>query len=520
MIAKPPPPSRSSARNAPTKNLLLAEILALVLRLPPKPRQSCFALCLMPLAICFSTFAAVPLLLQPNPLSLHWLPVPDSTKTYLRSGFDYNDANYDSGNLIRVEPSGLSFSNAHSAWVLFEEKGPGVITSIWFTGKNKQGQAYLGGTLNFYFDGEPRPRLSAPLPEWLENNPLLPPGLAEKSSGGWLCYAPISYAQSLKITLEGHRDSYTHRKNGRGEIIPHLYHQFSFQRLPAPVASSTPESLRQTAAWELAWPALSPTATFPLPTGQPVTIFLAETQGILEMFRLDVGQAKADALRMRVEADGLNLVDMTLREFWGFSRDQRPQARFHALTMGVDTNGAYYSRWPMPCRRSLKLVLQNPDQPLEVKVQTTFRQGWPQPGLFYFHAARITDKTEKARDIVLLETRGRGHFVGCILELANATLEGDDRFYVDGEAFPPAWHGTGTEDYFRCGWYFYGGPLTRPLYGLLDNGTPKIAYRFHLADRLNFTKHAKIGFEHGHHNEYLGSYPGTVFWYAERQPPE
>lgn len=463
---------------------------------------------------------AAAILLQTNPLSLQWLPVPDPTKTRLRSGYDYNDANYDSGNLMRVEPAGMSFSNAMSEWVLFDAEGPGVLTSLWFTGKNKQGQAYLGGKLNFYFNGETQPRLSGKLPDWLEKNPLLPPGLAEKSSGGWISYAPIYYAQSLKITLSEHGDSYTHRKNGRGEIIPHLYHQFSYQKLPAPVANSTAESLSQTPVWEESWPALPPPKAISLPTGQRVMVFAEQKQGILAMFRLDFGNADADAMKLRIEADNQVTVDMSIRDFLGFSRRQRPQARFRALTMGVDEAGVFYSRWPMPCRHFLILTLENPGPLVEVKVQTAFQAGWPQPELFYFHASRITDRTEKNRDIVLLETEGRGHFVGCILELASATLEGDDRFYVDDEAFPPAWHGTGTEDYFRCGWYFHGGALTRPLYGLLDNGAPKIAYRFHLADRLNFTKRIKIGFEHGHHNDYLGPYPGTVFWYADRRRPE
>jgi hypothetical protein len=207
---------------------------------------------------------------------------------------------------------------------------------------------------------------------------------------------------------------------------------------------------------------------------------------------------------------------MEVSEFWGFSRQARPQARFQSLLMGVDDSGQYYCRWPMPYRERLEIILENPGPECDVAVETAHEPNWGDWEHYYFQAARITDKTEPGRDIKLLTATGRGHFVGCILELANKTLEGDDRFYVDGELFPPAWHGTGTEDYFRCGWYFHGGPLTRPLYGLLDNGTPKVAYRFHLADRVNFTKSVVIGFEHGHKNEYLGPYNGTVFWYSEK----
>jgi hypothetical protein len=50
---------------------------------------------------------------------------------------------------------------------------------------------------------------------------------------------------------------------------------------------------------------------------------------------------------------------------------------------------------------------------------------------------------------------------------------------------------------------------------MLDNLKPKIAYRFHIADRVNFTRSAAIGFEHGHGNDYIGPYRGVSFWYSE-----
>lgn len=459
--------------------------------------------------------SAEQLLVQANPLSLEWLSVPDATKTLMRSGFDFNDGNYDSGNLVRIEPSGMNFSNRESAWVLFETKDQGVLTSIWFTGKSKQGQAYLGGRLNFYFDGEPQPRISGRLPELFESGQIFPKGLAEKSSGGWVSYVPI-YFRSLKITLDQHEDSFAHRKNGRNENIPHLYHQFTWQKLAGPVHSSTVADLKAAPVFApLAEPVRPAEQTFRLPAHGKTTIASIVGKGILTSLRLNFGQTPADELRLRITADGKNCVDLKVSEFWGFSRQARPKARFQSLLLGVDDAGRYYSRWPMPHRERLEIALENPGPDCEVSVETVHQPNWPTPEHFYFHATRIADQTVAGRDIRLLAAKGRGHYVGCILELANKTLEGDDRFYVDDEPFPPAWHGTGTEDYFRCGWYFFGGPLSRPLYGLLDGGTPKIAYRFHLADRVNFTKSVVIGFEHGHQNEYQGPYQGTVFWYAQ-----
>jgi hypothetical protein len=49
---------------------------------------------------------------------------------------------------------------------------------------------------------------------------------------------------------------------------------------------------------------------------------------------------------------------------------------------------------------------------------------------------------------VILETQGRGHYIGCNLSVTNTTGnwwgEGDDMIWVDGYKWPPDLHGTGT----------------------------------------------------------------------------
>jgi len=465
-------------------------------------------------AIGTTDAASLPVLLRDNPLSTRWLCVPDATKTLMRSGFDYADGNYDSGNLLRVEPPDLTFSNKASRWVLFEAEGPGVVTSLWFTGKNKQGQAWIGGTLNLYFDGEALPRVSGLLPTLLEGGDPFPAGLSERSSGGWVCQVPVFFSKSLKITLSEHGDGYTHRRNGRGETIPHLYHQFTWQRLSSTTASSTVESLRRTRSWELDLEGMTRLQTWRLEPGKPLGVFVAEGEGILKRLRLHLPCDAMEDIDLLIQADGMNRAEMSVAEFWGFSPRRRPEARFESLLLGVISNGLCYTHFPMPHRRSLVIRMAARQTPVNIGVETVYAPGLGAESYCYFNARRIRDRTEAERDIELLRTAGAGHYVGAILELANQTMEGDDRFFVDGEPFPPAWHGTGTEDYFRCGWYFFGGALCRPLYGLLDNAQPRIAYRFHLADRVNYTRSVVIGFEHGHRNKYIGPYSGTVFYYS------
>lgn len=58
---------------------------------------------------------------------------------------------------------------------------------------------------------------------------------------------------------------------------------------------------------------------------------------------------------------------------------------------------------------------------------------------------------------------------------------------------------------------------SHPLHRLLEDAKPKIAYRVHLADRVNFTKSVVIGFEHGRRNKFIGPIRSVVFWYGDAQ---
>ena len=105
-----------------------------------------------------------------------------------------------------------------------------------------------------------------------------------------------------------------------------------------------------------------------------------------------------------------------------------------------------------------------------------------EPGLGRFHASwnreNPTDGVEQsamtnpeflfggqnvdgAGNYTILDTVGRGHYVGCVLSVTNLRQttdwnwygEGDDMIFVDGEPWPPRLHGTGTEDYFNTAWF-------------------------------------------------------------------
>lgn len=131
---------------------------------------------------------------------------------------------------------------------------------------------------------------------------------------------------------------------------------------------------------------------------------------------------------------------------------------------------------------------------------------------------------------VILDARGRGHYVGCVLSIDNHDAsnqdftwpgEGDDMFFIDGEAWPPSLHGTGTEDYFGAAWGFPSGAYAGPYHGIsLASSVQEhfgkwSLYRFHVEDPVRFDESLVFSIEHGHANDQANDFSSVAFWYQE-----
>ena len=131
-----------------------------------------------------------------------------------------------------------------------------------------------------------------------------------------------------------------------------------------------------------------------------------------------------------------------------------------------------------------------------------------------------TMPTDVGRPHRILQTLGRGHYVGCILTATSLDkswwlLEGDETIRTDGES-APCWHGTGLEDYFNGGWY-YGGAIVRPFHGLLFKAPFRtIQYRIHQVDPVTFSKAVAVDLERGPDHASHGWLESTAFYYLDR----
>ena len=116
--------------------------------------------------------------------------------------------------------------------------------------------------------------------------------------------------------------------------------------------------------------------------------------------------------------------------------------------------------------------------------------------------------------------------------------EGDDMIFIDGEKWPPSYHGTGTEEIFgggACPNLEYAGPYTGFL-SIHEQGKAtwrgqNSMYRWFVHDPIRFRRSLRWTIEHGHANNFENDYSSVAYWYqtephkpfpalpAERLPP-
>jgi len=109
--------------------------------------------------------------------------------------------------------------------------------------------------------------------------------------------------------------------------------------------------------------------------------------------------------------------------------------------------------------------------------------------------------------------------VGCNLSVAHFQGtwwgEGDDMFFIDGEAWPPSLHGTGSEDYFNQAWGMQPNafPMNGSALAEVDCPGYQVSYRFHLVDPVFFQRSLRVTMEHGHANHLSDDWSSTAYWY-------
>ncbi|PRP94780.1 DUF2961 domain-containing protein [Enhygromyxa salina] len=259
---------------------------------------------------------------------------------------------------------------------------------------------------------------------------------------------------------------------------------------------------------------------------------------------LDPSQAATAwrALRLRVIWDRADqpAIELPLAEFMGAGDNaDEPEAEFDSLVMGATQHRAYL-RLPMPYREAARIELHNDgDARVGVELGLWIRRCVEQdPDFGYLHAhvtsapaaTPASPRSGPAQVPVhrLFDHRGRGKLVGVLLrvEWPFEDLwwgEGDWQIWTDQpiDAWPPRYHGTGTEEFFDAGWTHFdrkalaGAIKARP--GLVS------VYGFMLNDAFTFERQLRVQVETV--GLWLGdlvitelhpTWSSTVYWYDEQ----
>jgi len=138
--------------------------------------------------------------------------------------------------------------------------------------------------------------------------------------------------------------------------------------------------------------------------------------------------------------------------------------------------------------------------------------------------ANIANKERLAwkNNYVILETKGRGHYIGCNLSITNFQGtwwgEGDDMIWVDGYKWPPDLHGTGSEDYFNQAWGMQDNAFLHNGSSIHESNTNgyQSSYVFHVESPVRFEKKIKVTIEHGHGNHLCNEMSSVAYWYADK----
>jgi hypothetical protein len=226
----------------------------------------------------------------------------------------------------------------------------------------------------------------------------------------------------------------------------------------------------------------------------------------------DPHHLKALVLRMHWDGEATPSVETPIGDFFGLGLGE--YYLYQSVPLSIGSDKALNSFFPMPFQKHARITVTNEGA---IKVGAfyfnidyrSYNKPLPADQL-YFHAQYrqaapaqgwtnnwrdnddpvVNDKKNLNGDgnYVWMEATGRGHFVGVTMSVLQNQDgwwgEGDDMFFIDGEATPSI-NGTGSEDYFLGAWDFGDHAFSYGLFGAPVKGSElagsrSSVYRFHL----------------------------------------
>ncbi len=304
---------------------------------------------------------------------------------------------------------------------------------------------------------------------------------------------------------------------------------------------------------------------FPLAAGKEHVIADIQGAGCIRHIFLTLHSLEPDYLRRTVlrawwDGESKPSIEVPIADF--FCVGHAAIANFWSLPMDANTGGDSLEKHrmgmncflPMPFAKGARFTVENqgtmpmrglywhidyeeyaslPEHALRLHAFWKRENPFPAAYDIAHPPAEIPGNRDGARNYVILDALGEGHYVGCNLSVDNLNPhhgfswfgEGDDMIFIDGEALPSI-TGTGTEDYFCYAWGYPGGLSSTPYHGVTVVGELEgkaiysgkwTMFRFHIEDPVQFEKSIRVTIESGHANAHANDLASTAYWY-QREP--
>ena len=463
------------------------------------------------------------------------LPELEPSHTAMASTWDRSGGNRDGVDFKQIE------GNRN---ILLDVDGPGCLHRL-FTGK--LGEKVAGTRLRIFLDHGSRPVFDLPVDKFFDDKegPIPYPLVFHKTYPGTLF--PIPFAEHCRVELQSDEPDPARRQWGN-------FWQLTYTRYPpgAPVRSlrwplnqsERNELDRVRRAWldaeshaPAAPPAWSREERLSVAPGREAQISLDGT-GVVREIRMSVNPPEPEVLRgLRFQAfwDGAASpsIDVPLGYFFGHAdHGHSAEAQFSSLLMGVTDKDAW-CRLPMPFARGARFRLLNrAGSKADITMRIDLERGtppanwgrlhatWTEQAVWEDHIDRLPrfGNSPAPVHVVLDSKTGPGKYVGALLHVAWPHKEwwgeGDWLIWTDEDAWPPSYHGTGSEEYFNSGWCRFD---RKAVSGFIHQDMPGDVsiYTLHLNDAFQFRRNARVAVEiWPQRTRYGGIWGSTAFWYA------
>ncbi len=265
---------------------------------------------------------------------------------------------------------------------------------------------------------------------------------------------------------------------------------------------------------------------------------------------------KKIVLRMYWDGETLPAVEAPIGDFFGLGLGE--YFLYESGPLSVGSQKALNCYFPMPFRKSAKITVTNEGaQPIgafyynidwqkhrslpadAAYFYAEYRQAVPTPGWtsdWKLNSDPAVDRKpnlDGAANYVILETEGKGHYVGVTHSILQNQGdwwgEGDEMMFIDDRSKPKI-TGTGSEDYYLGAWCYGGCGISpfgtsypkfayqrsgNPVNGGDNRGSKWMVYRFHTDSPVPFEKYFKMTIEHGHANHRSDNFYTVAYWYQQ-----